>query len=31
VVSMAGGWLAREGKLRLERAGHSLRMELSER
>jgi hypothetical protein len=31
VFLMAVGWLAREGKVRLERAGQSLRIELTDR
>jgi hypothetical protein len=31
VFLMAVGWLAREGKVRLERAGQSLHIELTER
>jgi Winged helix-turn-helix domain (DUF2582) len=31
VFLLAVGWLAREGKVRLERAGQSLRIELTER
>jgi hypothetical protein len=31
VFLMAVGWLAREGKVRLERAGPGLRIELTER
>jgi hypothetical protein len=31
VFLLAVGWLAREGKVRLERAGQSVRIELTER